>query len=714
MPIETTAAGILDIENAKLRASQLIATQKIGIGEETAPTHTFQIKTPNPVMLLEEFNGSTSTSAGQLLASSGVLHIQSGTATSSDSKGDIAFSSIDGVTRHMTIVGSTGYVGIGTFTNPASHLHIQATAAELRLEAPSGTAHLELGGADGGYIDLKAPFADDNDVRIETTGSGANIKVSGNNSFGLWTDGSTRMTVTGTGNVGIGTTSPTYNLTVGGRIAAFNNGVYTPAIMFNSGSSNTNEWMIRANVSDTYAGEFTIGRSDTTSPSFLTILNNGNVGIGTTSPNSLGKLHVNGNVYVGNSNYLMSGYASTGDNQYFGKEYSGRILAGMEIENTTLVGNYSQKLHLRTHHYAVSEGRRFTINESGNVGIGNESPSHKLDVNGTIGISGRAIFPMLRWDVDLTAQSSANFYPIEFVHEYGTNGDMPPVNFKVYGKSLGGGDAFNENTLVGFARGGGWSDHNGMYDVQISHFVPTEHRFLGIYEGNFDYMEGFVIYMRGGYKYGIISDALSVVKHTTAYTTPGTNNSVFAIKNSSGTDVSGTSTGITELVNLTRAVSNERFIQGNLVVSDSISSIQPCVIAYPSTNTTYNDSDSQTIILGGTRINRGSMYNTSTGIITIPESGIYFFHMAAYTDASVLCIYDLMLSTNGGTTYYRKHRAELSSSSGNNSIATMMATIVCSANDLIYFRASGGSSVEIIAAGPANEDYTLMACYKLG
>jgi hypothetical protein len=39
----------------------------------------------------------------------------------------------------------------------------------------------------------------------------------------------------------------------------------------------------------------------------------------------------------------------------------------MEIENTTLGGNYSQKLHLRTHWFGNNNGRRLTIDENGNV-----------------------------------------------------------------------------------------------------------------------------------------------------------------------------------------------------------------------------------------------------------------------------------------------------------------------------------------------------------
>ena len=39
----------------------------------------------------------------------------------------------------------------------------------------------------------------------------------------------------------------------------------------------------------------------------------------------------------------------------------------MEIENTTLGGNYSQKLHFRTHAFGGNNGRRLTIDEYGNV-----------------------------------------------------------------------------------------------------------------------------------------------------------------------------------------------------------------------------------------------------------------------------------------------------------------------------------------------------------
>jgi hypothetical protein len=108
-----------------------------------------------------------------------------------------------------------------------------------------------------------------------------------------------------------------------------------------------------------------------------------NVAIGKdVATNSAYKLDVAGNIHVGNNSFLLSKPTSTELRQFFGKEYNGEISGGIEIENTTLGGNWSQKIHFTTHHFGVSFGRRMSIAENGNVGIGIVSPADKLHVSG--------------------------------------------------------------------------------------------------------------------------------------------------------------------------------------------------------------------------------------------------------------------------------------------------------------------------------------------
>ena len=87
------------------------------------------------------------------------------------------------------------------------------------------------------------------------------------------------------GNVGIGTPDPDVNLHVMGAIKTQNNGTWVPQIQFSSGTNNTNGWLVRANVSDSYAGYFTIDRQDNSvTPNKFVIKNNGYIGIGTADP----------------------------------------------------------------------------------------------------------------------------------------------------------------------------------------------------------------------------------------------------------------------------------------------------------------------------------------------------------------------------------------------------------------------------------------------
>ena len=114
-------------------------------------------------------------------------------------------------TQAMTLDAS-GRLGIGT-TSPSGVFHAQATNSGIFFDLT--TAYTPKIKASGTI----------SDIQIESVGNGANVMLSAPGSSSniiLYTNSSERMRITGSGNVGIGTTSPTKSLEV-----------------YNSGSTNT-------------------------------------------------------------------------------------------------------------------------------------------------------------------------------------------------------------------------------------------------------------------------------------------------------------------------------------------------------------------------------------------------------------------------------------------------------------------------------------------
>jgi hypothetical protein len=209
------------------------------------------------------------------------------------------------------------------------------------------------------------------------------------------------------------------------------------------------------------------------------------------------------------------------------------------------------------------------FDNSGNVGIGTTNPQYELDVSGSLAQSGKKIYPERRWEVDLSSgTSTSNFYPIYLetdAFDANIGPYMFPVTFNVTGEALGGGDPYNEETLVGYARGGGATDHPGMCKVHSTRYQGGEFRCLGIWEGTANQL-GIVIYLRGGYNYSLITNATNVVVNTSSYFN---SNSTWAVKNASKTDVVGTSANINELQDVSS------FVQMGQVTSFTGSLILP-------------------------------------------------------------------------------------------------------------------------------------------
>jgi hypothetical protein len=175
--------------------------------------------------------------------------------------------------------------------------------------------------------------------------------------------GGSKMTITDSGNVGIGTSTPTAKLEVNGNINVINasNKIvgFNDAVNYYIGS-----YPVTGSAGFDIHGYGGIRFGDRTSNSVMQITN-GNVGIGTASPNS--KLEVNGN-----ANIIVPPSANPVD---------------ALIVDVTSFGTGSNAIassFFKVRDIGAGNNIPFIIRGDGNVGIGTASPDTKLAVNGTI------------------------------------------------------------------------------------------------------------------------------------------------------------------------------------------------------------------------------------------------------------------------------------------------------------------------------------------
>ena len=248
------------------------------------------------------------------------------------------------------IINATGNVGIGT-TSPTGPLHI----------VKSGGARINLGDSQ-------------NTVAISS------IEEVGDSAIGFYTQTSIeRMRIASSGNVGIGTTAPVAKLDVNGHI-----NVTSAAINFaGSGSPlNTDPAIYRVGGVNDLA--FAIGSTER-----MRITSAGNVGIGTSSPSYKTVIHSSSvdtdvlcvsNDQI-NADSIQHFVGISLQDQY--SNGSGNVSAIRSYSN--LYAQWGSTLTFSTTGTAGNGiYERMRITNTGNVGIGNTNPGAKLDVSGNI------------------------------------------------------------------------------------------------------------------------------------------------------------------------------------------------------------------------------------------------------------------------------------------------------------------------------------------
>ena len=197
----------------------------------------------------------------------------------------------------------------------------------------AGYANIELGGASGAYIDLKAPSSDDYDGRIITTGTGLNI-TSGSGGITLSHQNSAKIATTATGvdvtgtvtsdsltvdtntlhvdatnnRVGIGTASPSQPLHVVGGAVRF---------------QNTQDTYFQINTTDTHlytAGSHPL-RFGTNSAERMRIDSGGNIFVGKTADN-----YATTGIKLGNNGRMQVSSAVSDDNVALDKDVAGNLM----------------------------------------------------------------------------------------------------------------------------------------------------------------------------------------------------------------------------------------------------------------------------------------------------------------------------------------------------------------------------------------------------
>jgi len=359
--------GISGTGNDTYGQIDLVNTQTGASGDEIGPFITFRGK-----------RGGVDSVVAAYGAIGGV-----NTGTTGNSTGAITFLTKNAMGAAQDLVeqmriSTGGNVGIGT-ASPQRNLTIYESSGNAVLQLANNTSGV---GASDGFL----AYTDGVNVGLENKENGYLLFA---------TNASEKMRIAADGNVGIGTASPQYPLHVAGSSsvnAPTGNGVLmglyagTYGHIQMNGSSGSYIDFSQSGVDHKgrilYDNGANYLRLDTNGAEKMRITSAGNVGIGTTSPDT--KFNVtDGGTQVAISNTYLAHLQSASNCGL-------AITAGASSNNYIAFGdsdNYDEGIinynnSTRSFAFRTADGALddLVIDSAGNVGIGTASPDHKLDV----------------------------------------------------------------------------------------------------------------------------------------------------------------------------------------------------------------------------------------------------------------------------------------------------------------------------------------------
>ena len=354
------------------------------------------IGTTNPVQKLQ-VNGSVYSAGGEFYVNdnSGITAV-----------GNLIFKGHNGSSYFEGMrLTSSGNVGIG-ITSPDASLHVttNSSSGTFRLSPQNGTYEeyrldIVTQAADNGALTMKLK----DNTFLKTYGyynlTGISYGVAGYEDL---------LHLKNSGNVGIGTTSPSEKLEVSGNLKISSIGTGNSASSYDllfygttSSGTQTDQAAIHSSpwATNSNGGNLIFETSNTSNAlaERMRIDGDGKVGIGTTSPNE--QLHI---FSTASDLRLQSGGAGTASRYILQTDHQEWRIGSHDAQNDGL-----------WFYDATGGGYRMLITPSGNVGIGTTSPASKLQVSTT---NAANILTLHRDGSDNGANTTLN--RIQFAQDY--------------------------------------------------------------------------------------------------------------------------------------------------------------------------------------------------------------------------------------------------------------------------------------------------------